>query len=1161
MKKWLRFYDEKTNRMDVARCLADSGIVNNDLLHIISMSSSTEPAESTIKSKFRAKLTLACFEVLVPLTWPLDRDKESMTQNHYRHLPVLELAQLGYKRDIINYDGARILHAAVRAALPAIALSIGDRSTRDHSIIKLVLYFLRNMAMIEVPPHVQFTDADSLISRSATFDAFHYQDIFLFLLTLASNMGDDFRTEDVVVLETLFHLLKRTDPNKVFMTESQAHKADSNELKALLSKEKSLQRTYGAKPVSRHSRFGTMVWVKRADGKMSTVTGQDALLDASTRKRKMDSTKKFNAPRRRRKEDMEPQDLGASFTLSTNALSQLRSFVDDFLDSGFNPLFQHLRKSLEREAPYVLKHHIRQFFYLAAWFLEAERARQRAQAKPKRIEVSAINSFNLVAAVLNQEMFIFVQRHLASSFSEKEWLELTSCMRCLSQILLTVQDMTTTGMEEDEEIADNILNRIFYEEETHDLIAKIASSYKEQGFDYLDASTELVHNYLRILEGYSKQNVDLMVRSKRRARRKNASSDAKIESNNIPAAEIESGDDEADAHRETKERKFDFIRFARRFIPQGVVDTFVAFTRFYHDLNEVQLKRAHRYFYRVAFKHDMSVMLFRVDIMHLLYNMVKGPQPLDKTMPSYKEWEELVKQIIKKCTRKIEERPALVIEMLFSKISQIAMYLEYGIEHKDEHKAAQKPGAELEFRDTELTKREQIATVVGVLLDKGQLDNIQWIKAELERAENERRSWEDADTAMRLSADTTAEIITESARDLEHAGPEPITICADNDERKNAMFKNSHLRLLMKLVGFERLTPNLDEVLGSVWVIPPKQDANTLKESRDFINNAEFSPPTFTDGKNAENQLKRVNAWNRTNKTKRAGKFKAAFDTDSDALDEFLDDDLEAIISGGGPKARKQDWEKKKGKKRSRKRDEDNEELGEEELNVKAAARKWKRRQRELERHRKIKSEMYVHTSDDESGDEEAHQAFLAREEVLRERMERVARAAIAGQEEKALRLEMGLIDDEGDESESGREDRRKEGKDKSRKLKLKKRRGKVEEGTDQTETTSNEDFSAKGESENTNTDEGEDKVSMESIRKKRKVSPSKQKIREIDGMDIDFTPEPFSNAIASGAGAKMKQLVESGDDEEPVVNTRRVAPARRKNVRSGFIVESSDEE
>src|SRR5690349_7554120 len=104
MRRWIRFYDEKTNRMDVARCLADD--------------------------KFKSRIALACYEVMVPLTWPIERDRERMTVNHHRHIPVLQLAQLAYKRAIINFDGAPILHTAVRVALPSMAMPIGERTPR-----------------------------------------------------------------------------------------------------------------------------------------------------------------------------------------------------------------------------------------------------------------------------------------------------------------------------------------------------------------------------------------------------------------------------------------------------------------------------------------------------------------------------------------------------------------------------------------------------------------------------------------------------------------------------------------------------------------------------------------------------------------------------------------------------------------------------------------------------------------------------------------------------------------------------------------------------------------------------------------------------------------------------------------------------------------------
>lgn len=742
LKRWIRFYDEKTNRMDVARCLAEANIVANDLLHILA----TWP-QSEADSKTKAKTALACFEVMVPLTWPIDKNQETMTVNHHRHIPVIQLAQVGYKRAIINFDAAPILNTAVRVALPSMALPSGDRTPRDQGIIKLVLYFLRNIAMISPAPGFKSDDDELQISRSTLIDAFSFQDIFLALLTISSNMGEDFRTEDLVVMETIFHLVKRVDSSKLFVSEKAVHKVKANELAAAMSKEAAMLKSYSKHAPTRHSRFGTMIWVKRESGKLKTVTGQEALLDPAARERKMDKSKTFKPPKKARKEEMEPKDLGPPVTLDERARTQLGSFVSEFLDAGFNPLFAHCRKSIDREASHVLDGHKGQFFYLVAWFLEAERMRRKARQESKTPVEDEVSGFSLVASVLNQEMFITLNRYMERAYTDKDWQLLSTVMRCLTQILLTVQEMSDSGSEENEEIADNILSRLFYEEATHDAVANIIRTYKDQGFEYLDAATELTHTYVRILEAYSKQNVDLQVRSKKRKRRKKKAAKETEGEDAVPDdADDDSGNDEQNAEKTVQERKFDFKRFAHRFTPQGVVDTFVAFTKYYRDLNDAQLKRAHRYFHRVAFKQDMSVMLFRLDIIHLFYNMIKGPEPMDKNSSVYKDWEELSKQIIKKCVRKLEERPALFTELLFSKINSTAHYLEYGYE-KQTMSTNPRPAAELVFKREE-TREQQIAIVVGAILDKGQPDHLEWIRKQLANAESERRAWENAEKAM-----------------------------------------------------------------------------------------------------------------------------------------------------------------------------------------------------------------------------------------------------------------------------------------------------------------------------------------------------------------------------------------------------------------------------
>jgi replication fork protection complex subunit Tof1/Swi1 len=244
-----------------------------------------------------------------------------------------------------------------------------------------------------------------------------------------------------------------------------------------------------------------------------------------------------------------------------------------------------------------------------------------------------------------------------------------------------------------------------------------------------------------MLEHYSKENVDMQIRSRRRAKRK---------AKQAKQADIEGDDEEKasedenlmDAERISKERKFDFKRFAAKFCNQSCVDTFIAFTKYYKELDVDQLKRAHRYFYRIAFKQEMSVLLFRLDIINLFYRMIKGPGALDSNKPIFKEWEELVRQIIRRMIKKIDQRPALITELLFSKINSTVFYLEYGHE-KQTISASKRPPAELEVDPREAkTTDEKIKIVVHVMVKDEHTDLVKWVSDVLNSAADERETWE-----------------------------------------------------------------------------------------------------------------------------------------------------------------------------------------------------------------------------------------------------------------------------------------------------------------------------------------------------------------------------------------------------------------------------------
>ncbi|KAH0542171.1 hypothetical protein FGG08_003392 [Glutinoglossum americanum] len=988
LKRWLKLYDERLNRLDVARCFAEGNLVNGDLLEILAAWS-----EDPVENRTRMKIALACLELLVPLTWPIERNDLQMTVNHHRHTPYLQLAQLSYKRGVLTHSTSKILRTVVRIGLPSIAQSMSERTSRDEGIIKLVLYFLRNIAMIDAPPNLEIDGDEADVSRSATIDRFHDQDILHLLLTISSAVGEDFNTQDVVILEVLFHLLKGIDVEKLFMDEKQLHAKHTNELQGLLSKELSFKREYARHAPTRHNRFGSMIWVKRDEDRVSTVSGQDVLLDEARSLAKMDKAKKWNKPRSRpgKKEELSLNGFDMPASLTPSANKHLRSFVKDFLDSAFNPLFGHIRKTFEREADRVLDIHPRQFFYLVSWFLEAERMRRKASDTPQDAKKSLGNeddSFALIASVLTQETFIILTRSMRESYEMRQWQDLNAGMRCFTQILLTVQHMAESPLEEDQEVAENIQNRLFYEETTHELIILILRNYNDQGFGYLDACTELVHVHLRMLERYSKQNVDMQVRSRRRTRRKrkaakDATSGGGVENEN----EGSEAEDIAEAHRTSTERKFDFKRFSAKFLTQSCINTFVKFISYYQDLDAGQLKRAHRFFYRVAFKAEMSVMLFRVDIIALLVKMMKGPGGLDVANPAWKEWDELVRQLVKKLIKKMGKRPELAVEMLFSKTNATAHFLEYGYTKQTAGAGSRVP-AELEVRPGK-GRDERIGIAVAALLDQGKNDALEWIKAVLSSAHNERQSWEaEAAAQQAIGQETPFENRPETA-----GKPAPncptISIKPNNEERRVAIFKDNKLRLLMTLVGFQREGDENDA--DATWVIPSSVTVAELEQFLDLVKKFENDPPIFDDGKVAADFIRRKQALKARHST-------FGDEDDDDAADFLANDEEELLFPPGGPTNRKSDaLEELKTKRRRRRKSRSSDDEGPDE--AKLEARREKRRQTNLERMRAIKSDLYVHDSDDAS-DKEKDQLFFDKEAQLRrDHAQRVLEAMRIGAE------------------------------------------------------------------------------------------------------------------------------------------------------------------
>jgi replication fork protection complex subunit Tof1/Swi1 len=339
------------------------------------------------------------------------------------------------------------------------------------------------------------------------------------------------------------------------------------------------------------------------------------------------------------------------------------------------------------------------------------------------------------------------------------------------------------------------------------------------------------------------------------------------------------------------------------------------------------------------------------------------------------------------------------------------------------------------------------------------------------------------------------------------------------------MFKNAKLRLLMALVGFERL--GIEDEPGATWIIPSSIPGADLDDSLKIVEKAIQDPLAEIDGYDPRAQIRRK-------RTEEEDAPRADFIDDSEgesnAEEEFL------FPLGPRLKSRSEALDELKMKRWRRKRDEDIEghKLDEEALGARRAAREAAA----LERRRKIKSEVYIHSSDDES-DPEGDKEFFAKEEERRRRNER--------QILDALRTGKPMDDSTGKSKK-----RKAEGDSKKQD-----KRRRQSEDEDEIEIESDEDLLFISEDsphrrKSTSSGQADDAETQTPL--SSQDQPSDEDLRE-KGEHSHLLPTSSSPA-PKAADADMKDAV-TEDDEDDVVVPR---PSNRVR-RSLFIESDSDEE
>lgn len=820
LKKWLQNYDAKYERLEVSCAIANTTLIVFDIPQILG---SWESSWRKKSDPYLDRVALACLELLVPLTWPLEIVGKEATAEHFSQSIFLKQAQDKYKRALLTHKSHGILRAAIRLAAPSLRVPYKNREQRDEGILTLSCSFFRNILAM---------DAGNDESRALAIRECECQKVLSFLVTLGAGMGtamdSHFDAQDTLVQECLYLILRGVDVYRLHKLEPRSDSlidSYNQNLKQMLETETEMNRS-AFKP-TRHSRFGTMIAMNEGGGNQVSISGQRGVSGSiGSTLVKLDEGKKWRRPNLRGAlDELEKASfMPALAAINTDAeiMVILRKFVADFLDSSFNPLFVKIRNAIERQqSPRVSsKTTLMQYLYLIGWFIEAEQ--MRAESENRKMD------FKLIGGSLSKASFALVINLLRRGMEPGEMRStdlVHAAMTCIRQILTTVRKMGYDSVDEElRDIAEGMKARLFYKESWLQLFSQLPRSSHRRSLAYACESIACTHIVLKMLEEYSKQHTVMFVRMKQR--RKRRQTQQRIASSNAEDNSINEGSDTETerSHRESirvsSERKFSFQKYVLKYINGPTIDTYERVLAAYKELSDETILQILSFFRKTFAKTKSRALFYRMSLMRLLLDLV-DVRGLPRDSKSYEVTDQFLKYYVQKFVETSKQMPSLHIQINKSISPGDAFYYDHGGREKEKFKP---PKYEFSFTDKakrELDSERQAAVLVAGLIDIGKENYLRWI--------------EDALTNY-LGRD-------KAQRKLQRA------LTLDKDKIK-AVHNDALLRLLLRTLGLI-----VNTTVGEI-AIPCGIDELALIEHLEWIRKYQNEAVEFEGGKMAIDYIK-----------------------------------------------------------------------------------------------------------------------------------------------------------------------------------------------------------------------------------------------------------------------------------------------------------------
>lgn len=283
---------------------------------------------------------------------------------------------------------------------------------------------------------------------------------------------------------------------------------------------------------------------------------------------------------------------------------------------------------------------------------------------------------------------------------------------------------------------------------------------------YLDASTDLLCVFVKMLEKYASSRQYMYIRSRRHAQRHKRKLLDTYEMEQANAAAL------AESQTVTKERAFEFAKFQnvrighqkldsnpiQKLVDEKIVANFIELLRHYKELSSNQIRRVIAFFYRLFVTMDSQTILYKVELLVLMNDMMRDRIGFPTQTPARKEFSEFLKYYMRKLRRALAASPLLYVEMLFDKLPGTHYFLQTGQEFAATDTAPEKArlAAALRVR-ADVPENLHIAVVVVAMLEQNKDDLLDWLKSDYSSATSARLAWM-RDALARRDPDDESEV-------------------------------------------------------------------------------------------------------------------------------------------------------------------------------------------------------------------------------------------------------------------------------------------------------------------------------------------------------------------------------------------------------------------